>query len=1128
MEKSTVKEKVKLNNNNNNLENNLSSISDDLKTFVKIKKVNVPEDKQYIKISKDKAKINFIDNSKRTELEKSVIFENNKVFAEEENSYIFEEVCRESVKEFIGGQNFCYFGYGLTHSGKMGALFGGNDCENNINNRGLIFRFLESLKLNLNSLISSKGKDQFSVSYSFICINANKYADLLSIQKLINESELNLFKFTEAEMSAFFRDYKATVDISSILIKHQISLSDSDNFDNITGISINSIISYFVKLRSIFYKLEFTEKKFYSKSHFCFFVYLTNLKTNKTSTCAFTVLAGSEKSSNSSGSPVISKTRDCIYIQNSFSTLLSIVSMLKSPEFKQEKFNEIPFDDSTLTYCLKSFLGNAKIKILATLVPNIGYQDSVRDVLMFLFKFRKGVFGKDYSSAYNKTLADKNDEILYELENKIKSKEREIQRLTEQTNNLNKRLEDSDLSNKRNLEAIKSAFNFEGDLNKLSSNDDSLPEVKYARNVRDALDQNRILNKRIKEFEKKVSDLKEEIKKVNTEKRLIENDRVAIANHIKVREENLHEENKIKILCENSKELDELKKKNEILEKQISEYRKIVEENGKKIQSLPNILKENIEERKEIAKKREELKGQFDKNMKTQTKTLEKKYCIEIESNTLKFQNEINHKDEMLKKLSDDHLKLKKAFDDDYAKLTNEFNCFYDLINPIAEHYKRELEPLISKLMNYLFNPVSQVPYKVTNNFFNSNNNNSNSASLQKQRISSARINSNSNTMPFNSQNDRIIVNPDSISNNGGTYTNLIINLKNSKIFFDKLLESYNLKLNRYNYPSLFSHIDNVNFLKLKQGNINASNANTPASAGIQASRTGNLFDLLKNTSKFTYINSPDKEPCENKEKLKNTKQANKKALEAANAIDAISNAKSKANEIDIFLEMNTQNMQSEKGINNKNNLSISASDISREMEKADSIRSFHFEEVEKMQPHIVLKLLNDQYKKVKELELFFDEVKKEKRGYHKFTKESKCDFLKQEANIENISKEKFIEYIKKLERQNEKLNKKIENLMQINFALKMKKEPFANKLFQNVSASNLGFNLNNNSNHNNRNGFASSNGFGASNNVNNNLETNNKLKESSENNFGQRNSNANLLSQKRPFSSNGKTNIKN
>ncbi len=1036
--------------NNNQIQQNQNDNFDDLKTYLKIKKVNLSEDKSFIKISKCKTKLSFIDNTKRTDLEKSVTFENNKIFSDEENSYIYEEVCRDCIKDFIIGQNYCFFSYGLTHSGKTGLLFGGNNCITNINNHGIMFRFLDSLKANL----ASRGNhQQYTLNYSYICINSNKLIDLLILQNpeydnFLNNKNNNI---NELDINSLIKEYKTITDITNFIIKNTLN-------------DVSDIVTFVSKVRSLFIKLEQSDKKLYSKSHFCFFIYLTNLKTGKTSTSSFTILAGSEISdisnnmvspnknnNNNSTNGNISRTRDGIFVQNSFSTLLNVIMQLKSPDFKIGKFNEIEFDDSTLTYSLKTFLKNSKFRIVGTIVPNVGYQESVRDTLMFLFKFRKSVYGKKSLNQLNKNLTDKTDELLYDMENKLNIKDKHIQKLNDQIDSLNRRLEESENINRKNIETLKAAFNFDGDVVKLKSNDENIAEVKYARTVRDSMEQNKILNKRLKENEKKITDLREEIKKVSNEKRVIEDDRLALGNYLKIKEDNLHKENKMKIVLENSKELEELKRKNEQLEKKIEEYRKVIEENSKKLKNLPNILKENTEDRKEIAKKREELKGNLDKQMKSSIKQIEKKYNVEIESNSYRFELELKHKEDNLRKINEEFSRQKKQHEDEVFKINNELINFYELVNSILENYQKELEPLITKLLNnyFLGTNLSIHHAKTSTNFFSNGN--------TKERITSGRNNTIANTNN-NIINTNNLVNSN-VGNNVQTKSNsntncmnntgISINLvfRNAKEKFDNLVENLNVRLNRYNFPILYENINNF----MSVNNINTNQKLRPTTSKAYASNSlsrPSLMNLLKNTSKFNFITPSNLNNNMNNEEEISNKNNNENILK--------DNNNHLANDLEVLMEMNTNHMQ----VENNKDLSISASDISMEMEKISKLKIYSLEELEKIPIPIILEILNEKNSRIDQIEYFFNEVKKEKRGYQKNSKNGNFEYNKDDKSLKTL--ENCKDYIKKLEKENAKMSRKMESLVKVNLSLKIKKDKFESKLFENITTSNIGFNLKN------------------------------------------------------------------
>ena len=60
-----------------------------------------------------------------------------KVFSDEENSYIYEEICRNMINEALKKQCFCTLAYGFNLSGKKSSIFGLEDSMTNINSTGL-------------------------------------------------------------------------------------------------------------------------------------------------------------------------------------------------------------------------------------------------------------------------------------------------------------------------------------------------------------------------------------------------------------------------------------------------------------------------------------------------------------------------------------------------------------------------------------------------------------------------------------------------------------------------------------------------------------------------------------------------------------------------------------------------------------------------------------------------------------------------------------------------------------------------------------------------------------------------------------------------------------------------------
>ena len=114
-----------------------------IKTFLKVRSPQA-SDKNYYEIDPSNQIFTLYDPIIKAPSQKSLIFETDKIFTEKnENSYIYEEICRDCISESLNHTNFLYIGYGIASSDKQNILIGNPiDCTTNINNRGLLPRLL--------------------------------------------------------------------------------------------------------------------------------------------------------------------------------------------------------------------------------------------------------------------------------------------------------------------------------------------------------------------------------------------------------------------------------------------------------------------------------------------------------------------------------------------------------------------------------------------------------------------------------------------------------------------------------------------------------------------------------------------------------------------------------------------------------------------------------------------------------------------------------------------------------------------------------------------------------------------------------------------------------------------------
>ena len=91
--------------NNSENSNNLKQINSDLiKIYLKVKEP-LNDDKPYYNINLENNIFTLYDPIIKSPSEKSAIFEFDKIFTQNnENSYIYEEICRDSVNNALNGE----------------------------------------------------------------------------------------------------------------------------------------------------------------------------------------------------------------------------------------------------------------------------------------------------------------------------------------------------------------------------------------------------------------------------------------------------------------------------------------------------------------------------------------------------------------------------------------------------------------------------------------------------------------------------------------------------------------------------------------------------------------------------------------------------------------------------------------------------------------------------------------------------------------------------------------------------------------------------------------------------------------------------------------------------------------
>ena len=196
---------------------NLNS-EEKIKTFLKIDSPKY-EDRPYYSINKSNNKITLFDKIIKSPSDNSAEFEEDKIFTEsEENSYIYEEICLNSIKDALKGISYSYIFYGDTSSSKYNLSIGEiKQDKNNYNKYGIFLRFVDNIinetnnNKNINLKISYfilhdsdifdlsnlKGKNLDINNFSLYDLNKYKYT-IKTEENILNQIiQLNLEKMNK-------------------------------------------------------------------------------------------------------------------------------------------------------------------------------------------------------------------------------------------------------------------------------------------------------------------------------------------------------------------------------------------------------------------------------------------------------------------------------------------------------------------------------------------------------------------------------------------------------------------------------------------------------------------------------------------------------------------------------------------------------------------------------------------------------------------------------------------------------------------------------------------------------------------------------------------------------------------
>jgi len=774
-----------------------------VKSFLKIETPKV-KDALYYEVNSSNNIISLFDPIKKEPSDKSLNFEMDKIFtSENENSYIYEEICLNTIKESLEGISYSFISYGDTSSKKLDLLIGNLEEDiSNINHRGIFPRLLDNL------IKKIKLKEN----------KAKKLSIFLSYFLVYNNNLVDLSKFNNIDLTNYTRD--------DLFNNAYIIKNETDIINKIDKIRIENVEESLLLLKKVISFLKKLEKEsnehLYSRSHISIVLYLKSKKNNTINTISkisFILLNGSEHLYSGKTQKLISQShiehninkslvdsaRYTLETQFTYETIYNCIKSLKCLD-KNENSNNYNKNDNKENYIFSQlttvlynicFCGDIKklrFRIIGTILPNTGFYQSVKDTLMFLFECRS-IMKKKKKIDLNENILKidpsqlierKKDDIIFDLENKVKNQKKEIIELTENVLKKEKKIAFLQNSYIEQINIIKKRLNFPGDINLLISGDENTKEAKFVKEMKEYQDCIKRNEGNIHILEKQLKIANEEISKLKNLNIIKNTDETMINYYLSVQkgnEDRFKESKNIKLLYsqieELKKELNKINKINEELKKEIKNKNDIIfnlpfslKESNTSIINKGSLSKHTNNQERQInisgaggsIEKISELKdGKLNNNEKI-VENKEKENSESLQDNDAYYSAKI-------KKINSEHKKNIEILKQKYEKLIKEKKDEFDEVKLYLEKMndlkKKEIENYKKEIIKY-----NEVFMRLISNY---------------KRI-------------FFSQM---------------TPQCSVVTLKNKKEEFDDIILNIDKEINHLNFPLLFKELETKNLLNM-------------------------------------------------------------------------------------------------------------------------------------------------------------------------------------------------------------------------------------------------------------------------------------------------------------------------
>ena len=681
------------NNSKLNNETEINKDDDKIKAFIKLEYSELKKKDIYeVDESKKFITIYNLDPTEKSKEKKSYPFEFNKIFMDNDtNSYIYEEICLNCVKQIFEGISFSFISFGESKNDKFNLLFGKIDEDyNNINNHGLFIRYLKDL-------IHKNKKYNYNIKLTSIIIYEDKIIDLY---ELFNKNKNN------------FNFLKKGINIGKVMN----IINKMNKFDIVNDDDINKIILFLHDLINSLLKLKNNNNNdfLYSLSNICFIIYLEDKSKNLISTSTFLLLNGcehlyelkSKKSKKKEEKSISKSVKDSLNIQITYDGIINCIKSnkyiiesinknndqaideknLKDKESRNESkeaiklpsreegFNEEISRFSKLiivlyNICFNKELKNIKFRIIGNISQIVDNYIATRDTLLFVSKCYNILNKSNVKLILTDETKTKND--IDDLNFQIKLYKSKIDSLNLMVERKNNHINFLSKNYNAQIEAIKKYFDFQGDPNLLITGEINFEEDNYMKNLKYKMKKQ---EKEIKDYKIKIEELEHELFKYQNISNIKINDQTMISYYLSVKNKNMQKNMENKLIDSLNKEIMELNDKINNKDKIIEGLKKDINEKSQIFCHLhENLIKNN---------KKEKNKEKNDKMMN--------------DRNILVLKNE-------MKQMKIESQKNMKVLKDNYNYIINEQKDNIEFIQKkivnVENLYKTEIEELNKELV---------------------------------------------------------------------------------------------------------------------------------------------------------------------------------------------------------------------------------------------------------------------------------------------------------------------------------------------------------------------------------------------------------------------------------------------